>query len=369
MKLNSISVLSGSFHVFHNILLSYRLTNQSFLSVKSYYFTAWCGLVFQSPTASHISQSNVERNFPLKLLLKVTLIATVFTTLNITSYGQGISDKEKNEVVAKVKGLLIEHFISTDKTKIIIDSLHAASFSGVNSKEEFVKRLNKELFHYSSDKHLSIEYNPNYAKELESNNDDKVEQAKRELRENYGFDQTNILSGNLGYIKLRYFSDTSNSKSAALSALKAIKNTKSLILDLRGNSGGSASMVQLLSSSFLSSIEEPLLQITYKRGDTVTLKTYADANRLIYTNPVIIFCDKQTFSAAEAFTLIMKNRNRAIAIGDTTAGAGNIAGPHVLSRDFIITIPVGKIVDPLTNTGWEGTGVIPDISIISHQKY
>lgn len=330
---------------------------------------AWGGLVSQSPTACHTGQSNVERNSQLNLSLKVTLIATLFLISYSVSYGQGISEKEKKEVIAKVKELLTEHFINTQKTKIIIDSLHAASFFGVNGKEEFVKRLNKELFHYSVDKHLSIEYNPNYAKELEDNNDDKVEQAKRELRENYGFDQTNVLSGNIGYIKLRYFSDTSNSKSAALRALEAIKNTKSLILDLRGNSGGSASMVQLLSSSFLSSIEEPLLQITYKRGDTVTLKTYADANRLIYTNPVIIFCDNQTFSAAEAFTLIMKNRNRAITIGDTTAGAGNIAGPHVLSRDFIITIPVGKIVDPLTNTGWEGTGVIPNIPIIPHQKY
>lgn len=292
--------------------------------------------------------------------MKKVIIILILVAGFYASYAQSISVAEKTRIIEKTKQLLTEHFVSTDKAKVVADSLNVAQFGNVNNRNEFVQKLNKLLFHYTSDKHLSVEYNPNYAKELESDRDDKEEQAEKEKRENYGFENTRILAGNVGYIKLRYFADTSNSKNAAYKALESVRDTKSLILDLRGNSGGSGSMIQLLCSSFIQG-GEPLLQIIYKHGDTVTLKTYPDTDRFLYSNPIFIFCDRNTFSAAEAFTLIMKNRERAIIIGDTTAGAGNIAGPHFLTHDFIITIPVGKIVDPLTQKGWEGTGIAPDI--------
>lgn len=295
--------------------------------------------------------------------MKKAIITIILSAGCFSSYAQSISANEKMQIISKTKQLLTEHFISTDKAKIIVDSLNASQFKTVSNRAEFVKKLNKKLYQYTSDKHLSVEYNPNYAKELENNKDDKVEQAEKEKRENYGFEETKILSGNTGYIKLKYFADTSNSIQAALSALEVIRNTRSLILDLRGNSGGSGSMIQLLCSSFISASNEPILQIIYGRGDTVTLKTYSHTTRLVYQNPVIIFCDRHSFSAAEAFTLIMKNRGRAVIVGETTAGAGNIAGPHFLTQDFIITIPVGKIVDPLTGKGWEGIGVSPDIKM------
>lgn len=300
--------------------------------------------------------------------MKKIIIAIILSVGYFISYAQSISANEKMQVISKTKELLTEHFISTDKAKIVVDSLNALQFKATSSRSEFVKSLNKKLYQYTRDKHLSVEYNPNYARELENNRDDKVEQAEKEKRENYGFEETKILPGNIGYIKLKYFADTSNSIQAALSALEGIRNTRSLILDLRGNSGGSGTMIQLLCSSFIPASNEPILQIIYRRGDTVTLKTYSDTNHLVYQNPVIIFCDQHSFSAAEAFTLIMKNRGRAVIIGETTSGAGNIAGPHFLTQDFIITIPVGKIVDPLTNRGWEGTGVIPDIQIPSSRK-
>lgn len=61
--------------------------------------------------------------------------------------------------------------------------------------------------------------------------------------------------------------------------------------------------------------------------------------------------------------MILQNRKRAIVIGEATAGAGNIAGPYVVDKNFIITIPVGVIVDPLTGFGWEGKGVKPDVAV------
>lgn len=294
-------------------------------------------------------------------LLRIAFLISL-TIICYPCLAQNINQDEKATVIAKVKELLNENFISADKAQLVSDSLNVTVFSGVTSSAEFVKLLNKKLFHYTKDKHLSVEYNPNYAKELKNNNDDKAEQAAKEKREKYGFSDLKILPENIGYLGLKYFADTSNAKQTALQSLTKLKGTKSLILDLRGNSGGSGSMIQLLCSFFLASENHPLLQIEYKRGDTVTLKTYPDRNRFTYRNPVFILTDQKTFSAAEAFTLIMKNRGRAVVIGETTAGAGNIAGPYFLNNDYIITIPVGRIVDPLTQKGWEGVGVVPDMN-------
>lgn len=82
-----------------------------------------------------------------------------------------------------------------------------------------------------------------------------------------------------------------------------------------------------------------------------------------YQKPLYLLCDKKTFSAGEGFAFILQNRKRAIVIGEITAGAGNIAGPYVVDKDFVLTIPVGVIVDPLTGNGWEGSGVVPDIPV------
>lgn len=287
---------------------------------------------------------------------KIIVIAVWFVNCCF-SPAQSISGDEKEMLMARTKELLNEHFIHTDKARLVSDSLHASAFYDVNDRAEFLKRLNEKLFHYTNDKHLSVEYHPGYAEEPENNKHDPAG-AEREA---YGFSKIEIFSGNIGYLGLKYFSDTSRSMQTALQSLAILENTAAFIMDLRGNTGGSGSMLQFLCSFFLAS-DNLLLQIMYRSGDTVTLKTYPDKNRATYQKPLYILCDRQTYSAAEGFIFIMKNRGRATVIGETTSGAGNIAGPYFLSQDYIITIPVGKIIDPLIEEGWEGTGVSPDIN-------
>ena len=275
---------------------------------------------------------------------------------------QEITNVKKDALIENIKVKISQNFVSTDYAQLISDSLNSREFLEITDRSEFIKALNKKLFYYTHDKHLSVEYNPDYAKELNNGKDDKLQQLLKEKKENYGFEAPKILPGNIGYLKLNYFADTKNARQAALKSIALIRETKALILDLRNNSGGSGSMVQLLSSIFLPDPEEPILNIFYKSGDTVSLKTQEiDSMDKYHSKPLFILIDKNTFSAAEAFTFILKNRKRATVIGSNTAGAGNIAGPYPLGSDYIITIPVGKIVDPLTKTGWEGTGVQPNI--------
>lgn len=291
------------------------------------------------------------------------LLLLLWLTINIAlCQAQEISSIRKDSLIAGIKTQVLENFVSTDKAAVIVDSLHSSAFSTITARGEFIKAVNAKLYLYTRDKHLNVEYQPIYAKELRAEKDEKSEQDLKEKKENYGFETPKILPGNTGYLKLKYFADTENASKAAWESIRLIRHTSALILDLRGNSGGSGSMVQLLCSIFLPNAQDPILSITYKKGNTVTLKTDTIEHAKKYlSKPLFILVDEKTFSAAEAFTFILKNRQRATIIGNTTAGAGNISGPYPLDKEYIITIPVGKITDPLTKTGWEGIGVQPNI--------
>lgn len=277
----------------------------------------------------------------------------------LTSAAQADRSSFKN-VVVSIKGLLREKYIVSEKIKLLTDSIGVGHLKGI-SAEEFVKRTNSELFRYSHDKHLSLEYNPVLAQRLLNDSDTDGEQKNDEKKTNFGFLKLEILPDNIGFLKLKYFADPANLEELIQSVFTFLKDTESLIIDLRENSGGSGTMLQKLTSGLLKERSSSLLAITYK-DNKVNLKT--DSIPLFnYEKPLYLLVDKNTFSAGEGFAFILQNRKRGIVIGETTAGAGNIAGPHAVDKNFVLTIPVGIIVDALTLKGWEGQGVVPDVEI------
>jgi hypothetical protein len=264
-----------------------------------------------------------------------------------------------DKVVAKIKDLLDENYILQKNIKRISDSLAACSYSDM-SHQEFADRINSVLIKSSKDKHLHLEYNPSYAQKMLGHSDANEGQRSEEKITNFGFEKLEILPGNIGILKLAYFADPTDLDELIKSAYTFFKNTDNLIIDLRGNSGGSGAMLQKLVSGFLPVDASTILRIEY-RNDTIHLKV--DSTPLFrYENPLYLLCDGKTFSAGEGFALVLQNRRRATVIGETTAGAGNIAGPYVVDKDFVLTIPVGVVLDPLTGNGWESGGVTPDIT-------
>jgi len=288
----------------------------------------------------------------------------------ITSLNTAAQSFDYAVTVSKIKSLIAEHYIVNEKVKGICDSLDKMNYTGLKP-QDFVEKINLQLQRRSADKHLRLEYNPEYARKTKSGVDvsedqrvnEREDQRVNERKTNFGFNKIEILEGNTGLLKLTYFADPENLEDLISGAFNFLKNTDQLIIDERGNSGGSGGMLQKLMSVLLDERSASVLQIKYKQN-TVQLKT--DAEPLSsYHKPVYLLCDRNTFSAGEGFVMILKNRKRATVIGETTAGAGNISGPYVVDDNFIITIPVAVITDALTGKGWEGTGVRPDVEVAS----
>ncbi len=303
----------------------------------------------------------MTKQVALLLLILQSLFAQGQTTNNNIQSTLAISNAEKDSVITSIKKLVADNYVITDKVKLISDSLLTNNYLLIHSRIEFLEKLNSDLNRLTHDKHLFVQYNPGVSRDLAASVDIHSEQDKKEASENYGFGLPEILTGNTGYLKLDYFADTTNAKQVVKQSIAPLLDADEIIIDLRNNLGGSGSMVQLLAAYFLPDSISDLLYVSYSDGKNVKLKADTIDSSLKYlNNPVYLLTNKETFSAAEAFAFILQNRHRAILVGETTAGAGNIAGPYAINQHFTINIPIGIIIDPKTKTGWEQKGVVPE---------
>ena len=136
------------------------------------------------------------------------------------------------------------------------------------------------------------------------------------------------------------------------------RGAKSIILDLRDNSGG------LLEASIESSrlFLESGLVIVEERSGMESQLFYVHEKGLASEVPMVVLVNAGTASAAEVVAASLKDNGRASLIGETTFGKGSVqvilelsdgSSLHVTSARWLT--PNGKVID--------GIGLIPDIVV------
>ncbi len=129
----------------------------------------------------------------------------------------------------------------------------------------------------------------------------------------------------IGYLRLAAFSDrTVRELDEAVLGLKN-RGVKAIVLDLRGNPGG----------SFLSSIHSamrfvPAGIIVTTQGQTPDFAGRvfsSDSGMTAHDIPVVLLVDTRTMSAAEVFAAGLKDNNRATVVGMPTFGKGLVQAP------------------------------------------
>lgn len=93
-----------------------------------------------------------------------------------------------------------------------------------------------------------------------------------------------------------------------------------LIIDLRGNGGGSLSEVVSLTGLFID--RGPVVQINDTTGKTDILKD--NDSGAIYNGPMAVMIDKSSASASEIFAGAIQDYHRGIIIGETSFGKGTV---------------------------------------------
>jgi hypothetical protein len=259
------------------------------------------------------------------------------------------------------------------------EQLASGAYDELTDPAELVRRLEADAQAINHDGHFGIRAlppaDPAAAAADEEEDPEEIARRKRRYRAmNYGFAKTEILPGNVGYVKFDMFADTEadgEAARAAASAMNFVANTDALILDLRENGGGAASMIRFLAGYLFAERVHLINWDIRARGETVQSWSadHVPGARLGDV-PVYVLTSSRTFSAAEEFTFDLQHLERATVVGDTTGGGGHtVAGYEFDFDDFRvgIRIPYGRAYDPKTNEGWEGVGVIPHIAVDSDQ--
>ena len=75
------------------------------------------------------------------------------------------------------------------------------------------------------------------------------------------------------------------------------------------------------------------------------------------------------FSGGEDFGYTLQALVRAQLVGETPGGGAHPTGMRPLSPTMAISVPFARSANPITGTNWEGTGVVPDISVAAAEAY
>ncbi len=284
-----------------------------------------------------------------------------------------ISQTEKQNVIISITELLNKNYIFPDVSKKICDTLlknmRQGSYSSITDPALFAEKLTDNLQSVSKDVHFAVGFNPEKVKELKvpkkENNELSASRLKEMQSNNFGFKKIELLDGNIGYLDLESFADARYAGETAVAAMNFLSNASALIIDLRDNGGGNPSMTQLIASYLFSSKPVHLNTFYNKSTDTYSESwTYAYVPGKRSPNvDVYILTSNNTFSAAEEFAYDMKNLKRATIIGETTGGGAHTGSNMIAGERFVVFIPTGRGINPVTKTDWEGVGVKPDITV------
>lgn len=231
----------------------------------------------------------------------------------------------------------------------------------------FAEALTRDIQTAAHDLHFTIEYSATAIPiaSADAPPSSREERLSTGTENNFGFDKVEVLEGNIGYISVHVFHRAEAIGDTLAAAMDYISNTDALILDLREHDGGHADAIALMVSYFVEGHPKQLTGIYWKPlGKTVESFTSPSVKGNKYLDrPVYILTSRDTASAGEGFCEDMKTLKLANLVGERTMGAANPGSVVRLTDHFSMFLPTGKAVNPITGGNWEGTGVLPDVTV------
>jgi hypothetical protein len=316
----------------------------------------------------------------------IILLLLFFLTLtNSPAFSQDTKTDEKvltldagmrAKVVERVADLMKSNYIFKEIAEKMEEKLNNQLTEGKYDKMvdvfEFSQALTRDLRSVSKDRHIRVTYSPERVQSMKASRSKSEEEREKQRRadidrqrqQNFGFRKLELLEGNIGYLDLQYFTGSSQAGETIVAAMNFLANANAVIIDLRNNGGGSPYTIQIMSSYFLDTYTH-LNSFEWRGGDSLeqfwTLQ-YVPGKKM-YDTDLYVLTSSRTFSAAEEFTYNMKNLKRATLVGETTGGGAHPGGDRIVNDYFLVWVPSGRAINPISKTNWEGKGIAPHISV------
>jgi C-terminal peptidase prc len=172
--------------------------------------------------------------------------------------------------------------------------------------------------------------------------------------------QLGVLSSDpyVGYVRVPDFGgDADVNIQEAIRRLEQDQTLDGLVVDVRHNTGGNADRSIAIFTTGVFGQVGPL-----REGATQTTYRIRGPVRWNETTPVAVLTDGSSHSAAEYFATAMQQSERALLVGQPTAGNTEGITGFSLPDGSLIRLAVSTLELPDKST-LEGTGVLPDISV------
>ena len=320
-----------------------------------------------------------------KLGFIILLILFFFSVISLPAFSQekkaekklpSLDTEMRAEVVERVGELMKNNYIFKETAEKMAEKLSTklkdGEYDKIDDVFQFSQVLTQDLRSVSKDRHIRVTYSPESVQRMRASRSKSEKERERERKasierqrqQNFGFQRVEIREGNIGYLDLQYFTGLPQAGETIVAAMNFLANADAVIIDLRQNGGGSPYTIQIMSSYFLEDYTH--LNSFERRGDDSleqfwTLQ-YVPGKKM-YDTDLYILTSSRTFSAAEEFTYNMKNLKRAIIVGETTGGGAHPGGDRIVNDNFLVWVPTGRAINPISKTNWEGKGIPPHISV------
>lgn len=308
----------------------------------------------------------------MKSIACAVLIAVLSGSAAATPH---LSPAQRTTALAEIAKLFQERYVFPKKRAAIIARLQQGQKAGrydVDDPGTFAERITQDTSETAHDRHAWMRVDPQaYAAALAPPSSDagsEALQARRTRREHYGLTELKILPGNLRYLKITGFPWVNDIAGAVYDdAIRFLTAGDAVIIDVRGNGGGSQAAVRYLVSHFLA---PQTLEMTFLQDPEPPEQSRAldqlPAGRLI-GKPLYVLIDGGVASAGEAFAYDVQQFKLGELIGATTAGAANNNALLPVAPYFILSVSVGRPVHAVSQTNWEGVGIRPDVEVAPSQ--
>ena len=271
--------------------------------------------------------------------------------------------------------MLADEYVFPEMRAKLVERLNSAEKAGrydVRDPHLLAERVTEDLRAVARDGHLSLQLSPAaYAAALAPPASDRGSDAyfkRRAVRSHHGLAEMRILPGNIRYLRITGFEWVPDESGEAYDgAMRFLKDGDAIIIDLRGNGGGSAAAVQYLTSHFLPA---DTLLLTFVQGSETPFQSrtlnHLPAGRL-RGKPLYVLIDGGVASAAEEFAYHVQQFKLGELVGAKTAGGANNNRLVPVAPAFMLSVSFGRPVHAVSGTNWEGAGISPTVEAAPEQ--
>ncbi|MEI6790287.1 MAG: MXAN_5808 family serine peptidase [Myxococcaceae bacterium] len=166
---------------------------------------------------------------------------------------------------------------------------------------------------------------------------------------------SNFIDNQIGYVKVKAFHG--NTSKDLKAAIDTFKNPKGLILDFRNNPGGLLNESVAVSDLFL---DGGVVVITQGAGDSMRDEEKASVGLEKTKLPIVVLVNSGSASASEIVAGALKNRNRAIVVGEQTFGKGSVQMLYDFPDKSALKLTIAQYLTP-GDESIQSVGITPDI--------